>query len=1641
MAKKTLFFAVILSVFISGALFAAGGRDGNESREAEDPSGFTDSVDILQRKTGKHNYYLEAKDNAGNRTRSGPENIWVDPASDLPQATIINPLPMMHVQGNMNIVGVAFDDDAVGSVDITVHRGRGTKGEEIVRETAKGADYWSFFLDTTDTEIWVDGTYTVTAWATDVKGLQGISTDFKPNQHKKHEVYWVLDRKKPDALVTSHAVGALVAGTVKIKGTVYDGNGISYFGYSVDGGEKYTSVRPTLNKRTGNYDWEISLNSPKTFEDGPAVLWFKSKDECGSEGTAAHLLFVNNTGPDVDIVYPEANATVNGVFSVAVNAQHPVGMKKVSWSAGKQRGEFELLPGNQWFSTDIDIRGEKIASVDVEIRAEDVSGNVTVKRQKYRVDQNADLPLITLYEPAAGITADGGLVVKGIANDDDGVNSVFYSINGGAAEEVVTSGYFQFAVYNLPEGAVSLDVWAKDISGVVGPKVSVKGINVPGVLPTTRIITATTAGSNRSVASFYTGMTLPIDPKARVSLELNFTGSVTSGTIAFGDQPETSFRPVGGKVTVQIPDNTESGFTPIVITTVDRFEREVVYHEYAYIRNSMSPSDQSNNSLLWARANQLPDGRILLSSASETILGVDMDGRQLYSAQIRGSGAENFNVTVDGNGRVNLTALREGSFGPLTLSLTRTDSSTYESPSFRILSEFNGHTINLTSVPTGWIQTSAQVAFTVNGLSRVNAVEYSMDMGETWQSLGSSTSISRTLDVSQYEDGSIMVLLRATSESGRVSTANFSILKDTGIPNAMLVMPVTDARVNGTIRIGFTIAEAGKLRSVTYNRPAGSRGSAITTEVYNANSWDKDYQPMYLEVLMDSIQMPLAENMRFVFEDMAGNRSEVNRWDFVIDQQMDIPTAEVILPMDNEVITTDFIVSGVMFDDDAIAKVYYRVDNSREQSLDAENGFSIPIALSTLTDNEHSVTVTAEDIYGVRSEPVTRRFRVSLQEPNAEMTFPLFDVVLRDSIEFRGTATDKNGIQALNVSMDNGNSFQNVYGQGWRTENTTGAPRENVNWTYQFNTTILKDGPHVVFMRVWDGYGIPATYASMINIDNTGPEIILDSPGDGSISVGNVSVMGRAIDPNLESVNIEMRSLDGSSVPAEFRSRQQGAAAVIKDQFDVSRLNDGHYNLYIVAQDKAGNVTRISRNFELARQTFRNFVDILYPLDNETTSGEFYIYGRAGGTDKAGTVSLRVNNVDMAVADVDDSGYYRFLVDSDVLSYGNNSIVVFSNFGGRQTTLSRTNNIVYKEEGPWVTIDSFNFGDFAYERPYLFGRAGYLLTEEDQYLLADRSTSKEVKAAISAKALDYTEISFDNGKTFKRAGISLAKDMDYRYRLETGDMIEGMHYILIRSTMKNGETAVTRMIVQVDKTPPVIRLITPEAGGRYNEEIAYSASATDDVELVSLTYHLRIGDKAAYEIPGFLQGLYIETTIPPFIKQAANSAPNIFAGGATYMDFGFGLSFFEDNVKIQFQYGFLTDDIWVSFGQKSGTLRYGGQVLGLKLLASVYKLPFGALIGPDFEWLSATFALGANFSLFDLGQEGYTQSGESTWMSALLLQIEFPRVQIPKREYLRTFSFFTEGQLWFVPTDVPAAANNIKVVIPHIIMGLRLYIF
>lgn len=452
----------------------------------------------------------------------------------------------------------------------------------------------------------------------------------------------------------------------------------------------------------------------------------------------------------------------------------------------------------------------------------------------------------------------------------------------------------------------------------------------------------------------------------------------------------------------------------------------------------------------------------------------------------------------------------------------------------------------------------------------------------------------------------------------------------------------------------------------------------------------------------------------------------------------------------------------------------------------------------------------------------------------------------------------------------------------------------------------------------------------------------------------------------------------------------------------------------MLPHNTAKNETKASRDILLAKEAKRNFVECLYPLDGEAVQGRFNLYGYLGGADKASTASLLLNGVTIETTEVSTTGYFRFALDESKLSEGRQVFTVTSDFDGSSRVTSEARTVYYKPSGPWISVDSLAMGDYAFERPWLSGRAGYLLSEDDKALLADKTASKEIKNGIKAKTLKAVELSFDNGRTFSE--VKTGKE--WKYRLETQDMSEGMHYLVLRAIMQNGETAISRMMLQIDSTAPSIKLIAPQMGGHYNQELEYSALISDDIELKNANYVLRKGDKSAYEVPGFIQGLYVDSH---------------FWGGSLW-DIGLGLTFFDDNVKLQVQYGQFTQPQWESFTDEP--MRYGGDIFGAKLLANIYYLPFSYIFGPDFEWLAANLALGANYSYFS-----QTQSGTGQMISAVLAQIEFPRITMKKWKALRTFAFYTEGQLWFVPTDVSSEDVDVKTIIPHITFGLRVNLF
>ncbi|MEE8440980.1 MAG: Ig-like domain-containing protein, partial [Spirochaetia bacterium] len=684
------------------------------------------------------------------------------------------------------------------------------------------------------------------------------------------------------------------------------------------------------------------------------------------------------------------------------------------------------------------------------------------------------------------------------------------------------------------------------------------------------------------------------------------------------------------------------------------------------------------------------------------------------------------------------------------------------------------------------------------------------------------------------------------------------------------------------------------------------------------------------------------------------------------------------------VVRQEFRLSGVLLDDDAPELIRYHVDDGEVKEVATTGVFDITIPMANLEDGEHTLTIVGTDSGGTETEIIVRNVVISRTEPVSELDSPTIDDYLRGEIVLSGRSADPNGIAVVHISTDNGSSFQRADGTD--------------SWTYRLDTTQLDDGTHSVLVRATDGAETDGLLTTTINVDNTRPVLELTEPRDGSTVSGLFLIDGRSQDDALAQVRLVAQHLSDptneSYVLATFEDSGPFAYSV-----DASSLPIGWYNLRVEAEDLAGNTRRISLNLKVEPAQAAAAPQIMSPADGSAVSHQFRVNVRSAIP--SAPLTLLVDGNPLSVVQVDDAGNGTILIEPGAIGEGLRELQLRAepDESGNEVT-SEITVVDYSTLGPWVVVDEPASASFVRDRPYLTGRAGYTLElpEGD-----DKETENIRKELRGRHEIERVEVSMNNGRTYEAA----SGDEEWRYRIETTEMPDGQVNLLVRTQFANGESVVVRHSVVVDEKAPEVRLLTPQERDRFDESVRMVGVTTDENVLDDVAVVIRQGDKSRYAVPGFVQGLYVD----------------IHGLGATFFDVGAGLTFFDDNVRLQAQIGM------------SPSGRFSGLVIGAKLLANVFSFPFSFLFGPDLEWLSAAIAIGANFSYFTMSQDTIAFTPDGLVLAGMVAQLEFPKVTLPSLPVFNTFGFYTEAQLWFISSDVEAGTQF------KLAFGLRANIF
>ena len=142
-----------------------------------------------------------------------------------------------------------------------------------------------------------------------------------------------------------------------------------------------------------------------------------------------------------------------------------------------EKGDYQPVQGLENWDASLDLEGLKQGKYNLIVRARDEAGNVGYEGPyNIFVDPRSDLPVTRISHPAAGSRAASQLEVIGTCVDDDGVQSVRVSLDGGEPAIAKGTDFWSLPLdlAALEDGEHTLSVVGVDANGLEGPAAAVR---------------------------------------------------------------------------------------------------------------------------------------------------------------------------------------------------------------------------------------------------------------------------------------------------------------------------------------------------------------------------------------------------------------------------------------------------------------------------------------------------------------------------------------------------------------------------------------------------------------------------------------------------------------------------------------------------------------------------------------------------------------------------------------------------------------------------------------------------------------------------------------------------------------------------------------------------------------------------------------------------------------------------------------------------------------------------------------------------------------------------------------------------------------------------------------------------------------
>ncbi|UCG68762.1 MAG: hypothetical protein JSV09_13300, partial [Thermoplasmata archaeon] len=524
------------------------------------------------------------------------------------------------------------------------------------------------------------------------------------------------------------------------------------------------------------------------------------------------------------------------------------------------------------------------------------------------------------------------------------------------------------------------------------------------------------------------------------------------------------------------------------------------------------------------------------------------------------------------------------------------------------------------------------------------------------------------------------------------------------------------------------------------------------------------------------------------------------------------PNIEIEIPYEGAIywLGEFFLLNGTANDNGWIDVLELIIDSDDANSIDLipyldGDTFSYELYANDLGYGEHNLTVWVSDTASnFNSDTVNIRIFESVP-PEVRINTPSEGSIFRpgDTILISGTASDNMEYIFLEIVIDSGDPID-----------ITSELNEDGFWSYYWETeSTSPDGEHDIEIRAEDGSYNVATDTVTVILDGTSPEIVIESPTEGSIwRIGDIlNTYGTVIDDtSIQSLELIIDSDDANAIDL---------LPYLVDGFwsyDIS-TNDfdyGDHTITIWTNDIVSNYASMDRNFRIL-EIVEPDVRIDIPLNGSIFKpGDFIdIFGMA--TDNWEIVSLEIIIDGQATINIisslmeDGLWYYNWSTESS--SEGEHIIeIIATDASGNVATDTIT-----------VILDGTD------PEAEILIPMDYQIFKTGDYITFQGTASDDWK-------LSKVELILDNKVWVDITNKAVGGIWEYEL-MDTNDLTSGEHIITVSATDSVGNNYKTSVIIRIDAQEPEIE-ITPIEEDPINigDTLLIKGFAWDDIEVHEL---------------------------------------------------------------------------------------------------------------------------------------------------------------------------------------------------------------